>query len=152
FDGLKIHAANSILASLSLVNSGQTGVTFEGADHITVVGNYIGLALDGSALANKGGGLSVDNSTGALIGGATPLDRNVISGNGTMGAGITLGPNGFDRSATIEGNFIGTDPTGQTVPVNQVGNGEGIEVRSNGNTVGGTAPGTGNVIAFNSVG
>jgi hypothetical protein len=152
FGGLTLSGSNSILSSLSIVNSGGAGVTFEGADNITVVGNYIGLTLDGSALANKGGGLSVDNSTGALIGGTTPLDRNVISGNGTAGAGITLEPNGFDQIATIEGNFIGTDPAGLTMPVNQVGSGEGIEVRSSGNNVGGTAPGAGNVIAFNSVG
>jgi Domain of unknown function (DUF4214)/Periplasmic copper-binding protein (NosD) len=150
FDGLTINVANSVLAALSLVNSGHAGVTFEGADNSTVVGNYIGLALDGSTMSNKGNGLSVDNSKDALIGGTTTLDRNVISGNGTtLSGGIMLGPNGFDQNATIEGNIIGADPSGQPVLPAQWA---GILIVSNGNTVGSLEAGAGNVIADNNYG
>jgi hypothetical protein len=136
FDGLTINASNSTLSSLSIVNSGSNEVTLEG-DNITVVGNWIGLPLDESVAPNSRGGLSVDNSTGDIIGGTASADRNVISGNGM--AGIELG-----SSATVEGNFIGTDPTGQLGAGDQ---GIGILIYGNGNTIGGTKAGAGNVIA-----
>jgi hypothetical protein len=56
---------------------------------------------------------------------------------------IRLGATGGD---TIQGNFIGTDLTG----TNSAGNsGDGIYINSAGNLIGGTTPGTGNVISGN---
>jgi hypothetical protein len=146
FDGLIINASNSTLSSLSIVNSGGIGVTLEGEDNITVVGNWIGFAIDDSVAPNSGGGVTVENSTGDIIGGTTVADRNVISGNG--GDGIDLGMNGVlgGQLATVEGNFIGTDPTGQAAAANQ---GNGITVFNSDNTIGGTPSGAGNIIAFN---
>ena len=86
FAGLTLAGSNSTLAALSIVNAGGNGVTLEG-DNITIVGNYIGLALDGSVVGNTENGLFVDNSTGDTIGGTTAAARNVISGNG--GTSIT---------------------------------------------------------------
>jgi hypothetical protein len=159
FGGLTLSGPNSILSSLSIVNAGGAGVTLEG-DNITVVGNYIGLALDGSVAANMGSGLFVDNSRGDLIGGTTALDRNVISANGkgNIGpAGISLGQAGIEPialNATIEGNFIGTDPSGNPVSLGPGAGGQdsGILINSNDNTVGGTEAGAGNVIAYNGTG
>ncbi len=109
------------------------------ADSITVLGNYIGIALDGGVAANTGAGVFVEAYSGDTIGGTTAVARNVISGNG--GDGIDL--NGL---ATVEGNFIGTDPTGQAAVANQ---GNGVTVFSGGNIIGGSASGAGNIIAFN---
>ena len=149
FSGLTLTGSNSTLASLSIVNALGNGVTLEG-NNITIVGNYIGLALDGSVAGNTENGLFVDNSTGDTIGGTTAADRNVISGNGAQ----MIGPSGiligqpanppFQQDVTVEGNFIGTDPNGQPVEVGQF---NGVETASNGNTIGGLAPGAGNVIA-----
>jgi parallel beta-helix repeat protein len=164
FAGLTINAPNSTLASLSVVNADGPGVTLLGSgglelggggSEVTVIGNYIGLALDGSVAANTGVGLFLDSSTGDTIGGTTPLDRNVISGNGA--GGIEVGPSGpFGLTGNILGNFIGTDPTGQAAAANQ-GNGitifAGVGDRGNLSgafTVGGTDHGAGNTIAFNS--
>lgn len=159
FAGLTINAPSSSLASLSIVDANGPGVTLVGynshigsggANDVTVVGNYIGLALDGSVAANAGVGLLINGPTGDTIGGTGPLDRNVISGNGAGGI-QGGGAGGFNN---IVGNFIGTDPTGQAAAANQ-GNGvtlfsgQGDFGAPGGNTVGGTNPGDGNVIAFN---
>ncbi len=153
FAGLTIGAPNSSLASLSIVNANGPGVTLEGGPS-TIVGNYIGLALDGSVAPNTGVGLFIDLTHQdpiifSTIGGAAPGDRNVISGNGA--GGILVGASGQQlvQSAEILGNFIGTDPTGQAAAPNQ---GNGITVFSPGtDAIGGmTAGAGGNTIAFNS--
>lgn len=164
FAGLTINGQESTLASLSIVNANGPGVTFVGytshlgsggANDGTIVGNYIGLALDGSVAANSGVGLFIDGATGETIGGTTPLDRNVISGNGAGGIQVGGGSSGGGpyMSEDILGNFIGTDPTGQAAAANQ---GNGITLYSGegsfaygGSTVGGSDPGDANTIAFN---
>lgn len=158
FAGLTIDASDSSLASLSIVNANGPGVTLVGytvlpngqggAVDATVVGNYIGLALDGSVAANSGVGLFINGAPGDTIGGPTAADRNVISGNG--GGGIQVESNG---GASILGNFIGTDTAGKAAAANQ-GNGitceTGIDWNSVGGcTIGGTESGDGNIIAFN---
>ena len=162
FAGLTFNTGESGLASLSIVNASGAGVTLDsllgsfgppfGGD--TIVGNYIGLALDGSVAANTGAGLLIVD-TSDTIGGTTALDRNVISGNGA--GGIQVGPSdaGSPRdspglSETIRGNFIGTDPAGQAAAPNQ---GNGITVfggnQFGGSVIGGTDPGDSNIIAYN---
>jgi hypothetical protein len=160
FAGLMLGGSNSSLISLSIVDASSAGVTLNGqyssgiggpitGQNITIVGNYIGLALDGSIAANTGYGLQTNNSN-CTIGGTTAADRNVISGNGAGGIQINNGGSGFHitlpNGALVEGNFIGTDPTGQSAAPNQ---GNGITITNAGSTIGGTDPGAGNVIAFN---
>lgn len=161
FAGLAINANACRLASLSIVNASGPGVTLVGAGssgpsprHNTIVGNYIGLALDGSVAANTGVGLFVNESTADTIGGTGPLDRNVISGNGAGGIQVgSSGSGGDGVGETILGNFIGTDPSGQSAAPNQ-GNGitifSGMNDRLSGGTiVGGPDAVDGNTIAFN---
>ena len=78
------------------------------------------------------------------IGGTEPGARNLISGN--LWNGISL----VGAGHRVEGNFIGTDITG-TLPL---GNGlVGVQITGLGFvTIGGTAPGAGNRIAFNGFG
>ncbi len=142
FAGLVFGANLSTLQSLSIVGASGAGVTLNGLDE-TVIGNFIGLALDGSVADNTGVGLQLNNSRYDTIGGVTAAARNVISGNGAGGI-ESNGPGG--GQATIEGNFIGTDPTGQTAAANQ---GNGITLSTIIDTIGGTASGAGNTIAFN---
>ncbi len=142
------------------MNANGAGVTLNGSfgsrigggvfgQGIGVVGNYIGLALDGSIAANTGYGLQLNEST-STIGGTAPADRNVISGNGAGGIQIDIGSSpSLDptpEGALVEGNFIGTDPTGQAAAPNQ---GNGVTIVNAGSTIGGTDPGDGNIIAFN---
>ena len=83
-----------------------------------------------------------------LIGGTTPAQRNVVASGGF--AGITINPPA--SNVTISGNYIGTDVSGMQAVPNR-GNGISIFIspngRSDGITIGGTAPGAGNVIAGN---
>jgi hypothetical protein len=103
-----------------------------------VSGNWVGLGADGAPLANVRGIMDC-----AVVGGTTPGAGNVISGNGL---GIWL----FGYSSVrVEGNLIGTDPTGTYAVRNSNG---GILLSSPNNIVGGAEPGAGNVISGNPFG
>lgn len=113
-----------------------------------VQGNIIGLNPSGTAaIANNNNGIGIERgSTGNLIGGTTPLARNIISGN--AGSGINI--NNFEAPAngnTIQGNYIGTNAAGTAAIGN---NAPGISVNGvSNNVIGGTAPGAGNTISGN---
>jgi hypothetical protein len=136
--GTTFRARNIIAAATSgimIAGSGATGNLVEG--------NYIGTDVTGRrALGNNSEGVAV-RAPHNTIGGTTAAARNVISGNG---AGVDLGD--FTPAMTgnrVEGNYIGTDPSGTTA----VGNGLGVTVESSGNTIGGMAAGAGNLISGN---
>jgi hypothetical protein len=69
--------------------------------------------------------------------------RNVIGGNSV--AGIAIFTDEGTASATIEGNYVGTDATG----LQALGNGVGISQQEGQATIGGSTSGTGNVISGN---
>lgn len=100
-------------------------------------------------LIKAGNGLGKPSNN--TIGGTTPAARNLISGN--FGAGVSIedpftdliGPTVINNS--VLGNLIGTDKNG----TGSLGNGHGVYIGdASNNTVGGTAPGEANTIAFNS--
>ncbi len=108
-----------------------------------VAGNLIGTNLAGTAaLGNLTAGVVIAGGSGATIGGATALARNVISGNHGDGIDISAGA----ASTLIQGNFIGTDQTG-TKPLPNFGS--GVSLDPTGATIGGSAQGAGNVISAN---
>jgi CSLREA domain-containing protein len=109
-----------------------------------VVNNYLGTNAAGTAALGGGRGVTIGSATGNVIGGATVAERNVISGNFNIGVQM------FSNASAnvVQGNFIGTDASGAFA----VPNGKGVQILegSHNNTVGGTAAGAGNRIAFNS--
>jgi hypothetical protein len=117
---------------------------FSPASGVVIEGNLIGTDESGTkALGNSVDGIQVDNGSGATIGGLTAGARNVISGNGQSGIELDSSDN------LVEGNFIGTDVSGTNALGNQS---DGVTIDgflSADNTIGGTAAGAGNVIAFN---
>jgi Tol biopolymer transport system component len=136
-----------------------SGVLFyQGTAGNVLAGNYIG--TDQSGLLARGNGLNLrieDEFVGGVegfgsgsnrIGGTTPVERNVISGNGY---GVVLQPGLGDQVASsglqILGNYIGTDKNGAPV----LGNGVGVYLTygSTDNVIGGSAPGAGNLVAGN---
>ena len=135
--------AGNVIAG-NLVN----GVTFiDGATGNRVKGNLIGTRADGNAgLPNSDDGILIDDgSKNNVIGGVVALARNVISGNGNNGIAIeSQGTTGN----VVRGNFIGTRATAPFALPNG-SNGVQIAFSASNNTVGGTAPGSRNVIAGN---
>ncbi len=118
-----------------------------------VLGNYIG--IDASGLVDAGNlwaGIEVRNTPGVLIGDTSEGARNIIAGNGTgvsfHGAGTVNG--------IVRGNYIGLDRTGLvSLPGSEygifIGDGDLVgvtgETTARNITIGGTAPGAGNVIS-----
>ncbi len=122
------------------------GVLISGtvATNNIIAGNYIGTNAAGAAgLPNLIGVELTAGANGNTIGGDTAGERNVISANSDtgvylMGSGVT--------GNLISGNYIGTDASG-AVDLGNYENGVYISMGAQGNTIGGDAPGEGNVIA-----
>lgn len=108
-----------------------------------VEGNYVGTDVSGTlALANGNFGIGIGGANNT-VGGTAAGAGNVISGNGSVGVAITFGSTGN----TVQGNRIGTDPSGtQSVCGHSTA---GIEVSGGGNAIGGAQAGAANLIAFN---
>ena len=140
-NGLEIDAGNSTVRGLVINRFAADGIFLQTGTLNTIVGNYLGTNAAGQASSPNGHGIE-DNSGNNLIGGTTAADRNVISGNSLGGVHLIA------AGSTVEGNYIGTDATGTFA----VGNGdEGILVQAQNSTIGGTAPGAGNVIAASTI-
>jgi hypothetical protein len=148
-DGLDINASSVVVKGLDIVRfTGSFGVGFgivlnSSASNAILQANYVGIDTDGlTAMAVGLDGILV-NSNNSTIGGLTAQARNVISGNGG-GDGIHI----FGADNVVEDNYVGVDAMGST---NAVPNGNvGVEVAGDGNTIGGTVAGAGNVVSGNS--
>jgi titin len=141
-----LNGANHNTISGNLL-SGNTGRGLEIDSPANVVqGNLIGTDVSGNnPLGNQNNGVVVAGDSNT-IGGTAQGAGNVISGNALGGLAIAGNKN------VVQGNFIGTDKSGTL----QLGNGQnGVRIRkidtfqASHNTVGGTAAGAGNIIAFN---
>jgi uncharacterized repeat protein (TIGR01451 family) len=140
--GLTIIGGGSTIRGLA-INRFRDGIAVSGGGGNVIVGNFIGTDSKGTlARANSGHGVSV-SSSGNQIGG-TGAGRNVISGN--QGSGVMITGGSGNR---VQGNFIGTDTSG-TLAVRNFGIQGGIFINAaSGNTIGGSAPGEGNVVSGN---
>jgi uncharacterized repeat protein (TIGR01451 family) len=125
--------------SIQGVSQGASG-PFLAATNNSVLGNLIGTNVTAtSALANGLTGIRLSGNNNS-IGGVSPAERNVISGNGAQGLLISGTGN------LVQGNYIGTAVDG----ISNLGNSAaGVVVQASNNMIGGTANGAGNVIAYN---
>ena len=111
-----------------------------------ILGNFIWTDVSGAAaLGNRFPAVSIFNAADNTIGGTSPGAGNVVSGNDSEGILI----NGVGAVGNlVQGNSIGTDVTG-TASLGNVFQGVDIRDNASDNTIGGTAEGAGNTIAFN---
>jgi uncharacterized repeat protein (TIGR01451 family) len=135
-------------------NAGDGIFVRSGSDRTTIQGNRIGSNLAGDAAilspnstsSNLGDGIDVFSSSNMIGGVGNGLGNVVAASNGDA---ILLEGGG---NTVIQGNFLGTDPTGTL----NLGNRGGAGVHINGstdNSIGGTDdPRQANVIAFNFLG
>jgi hypothetical protein len=126
-------------------NAGN-GVYLNGANanNNVVQGNFIGTAANGTnALGNSNSGIYVLSAAGNLIGGPAAGAGNLVSGNLSAGILLSAGASGNQ----IQGNYIGTDRTGQYTLANSF---EGITCNGAvSNAIGGQPSGAGNLISGN---
>ena len=144
--GVAVGAARDNVVANNVIAGGTDGVTIasfngEEASGNVVRGNFIGTNADGTA----GGfgntyGVSLAG-TKNVIGGLSPSDRNIISGNG-----IGISFNNVGNKNVIQGNYIGTDVSGTKAIPNRP---YGMSLAGSDNVVGGTSSGARNIISGN---
>jgi hypothetical protein len=138
--GGTVPEARNIIAGYSVM-----AIRLEGATGTLIEGNYIGTDITGTHDLGHGSGIEfrAANTFNNTIGGTTAGARNVISGNGEA---IVLHSGVHDN--TIQGNYIGTDPTGTFAVVRHNGS-DGIVIHAGAhhNLVGGSVTGAGNVVS-----
>lgn len=154
--GVEVHGVNNVIGG---VNSGDANVISGNSDTGVVIadgsstgnavlGNLIGLDSAGAhALPNDQWGVRIccgasQNTIGGIVSGS----RNVISGNSS---GIQVSDGGTTGN-TIQGNLIGTDPTGKVAIGNRY-SGVYVCCSAVGTVIGGTTTEARNVISGNGV-
>ena len=149
-DGVAVTSHNRVIDNL-ISGNGDDGVGIGGTDN-TVSGNFIGTDANGlAAIPNSRSGVDIGDGNGNLVGGDTPEERNIISGNNQNGVWLS-GPDTI--SNTISGNYIGTDVSGTVALGNGTLPGVGgwgvvISDGALNNTIGGTTAGERNIISGN---
>jgi hypothetical protein len=140
-----ITIGSTVAADRNIVgNNAREGIYIDNSGgNNTLIGNYIGVAVDGiTPLGNGEAGIRIEGtSSGNTIGDTAAGAGNVISDNAT---GILIGIN--NPNHVIRGNFIGTDFSG-TVDVGNTG--DGISIGSGNNIIGGNTAAARNIISGN---
>lgn len=143
-DAIEVLADSCRIRGLVIGGSWDNGIVVPGgtSNHV-IEGNFIGVNPGGTTpLANVNGIYMV--AAFNRIGGTTAAARNVISGNTSVGIALI----GAGAIGSVIGNYIGTNKNGTAA----LGNNIGIQIAmSTGCNIGGTAPGSGNLISANTL-
>jgi parallel beta-helix repeat protein len=143
------NASGSRVRGLTIDRWTAAGVRVTGGTAVVIESNYIGVTKEGFTAGNNTGVVIADASN-CRVGGTTPAERNVISGNVT---GVLIGRDSGAATPTaddnvVSGNYVGTNGAGNAAVPNT---GAGIRVAgaNNRTVIGGTAAGAGNLISGN---
>jgi hypothetical protein len=110
-----------------------------------VIGNFVGTTVNGGESSGGANGVGIDDlAHDNRIGGMSPAEGNLISGN--VGYGISILGGAHDN--LIAGNIIGGDPSGTVAVGNRLG-GIAITGGAHDNSVGSSADLSGNLISGN---
>jgi titin len=130
----------------------QIFIDGNGATGNQVQGNYVGTNAAGSGslmtlAGNRAEGIWL-HAPSNTIGGTAAGAGNLLSGNANTGVFINA-----VNGNTVQGNLVGTDGNGTAANSNGIGNIDGVGAIDTGggsnNVIGGTVPGSRNVIAGN---
>jgi hypothetical protein len=138
-------SGNSRVRGLAINRMSLNGITIDSVGGVQVDGNYLGTDTAGANPLPNGqtGVYIVQAGSGNLVGGTTPAERNILSGNSLDGAYVERTSN-----TSIKGNYVGTDFTGIVSLPNQR-NGVRIVYNSHTSTVGGATAPERNIISGN---
>jgi hypothetical protein len=163
-DGIRIKAGGGNLIGGTAADErnvisagGNDGLEIEDSSDNVVIGNFVGMTADGrSRLPNEDSGVEINGvSLRNRVGGTTPSERNVVSGNDGIGVQI-LGSMRSDNTCetpeynVVQGNYLGVNVDGLR-PGSYGNTGEGAQMSTcaRNNLIGGIDPGAGNVISGN---
>jgi parallel beta-helix repeat protein len=154
-DGILVESSDNMIGGTAAgagdVISGNSGGGIhigQGSAGNTVVGDLIGTDITGTSAVPNTTGIWIDGASRNTIGGLSPSDANVISGNDAYGIRLT------GSTATgnlVLGNLIGINKRNQELQAQPVSQTSGMPVGiliedAPANTIGGTAPGARNTI------
>ncbi len=141
-NGLVIDTGGSGSTIRSLViNHGWSAAILLLTNNCVIDGCFLGTDPTGTIAFGNTQGIGTNFAalvTNNVIGGTTTAARNLISGNSI---GVLL--NNGATNNLVQGNFIGTDVSGD----NSLANGVGVDLRDGNNTVGGNSVAARNIIA-----
>ena len=130
--GVRLDGTTGALVDTSLIGGNTAhGIHVVGGSGVTIVGNIIGATLDGnSPLPNGINGISLENTSGNIIGQPGAGNGNIISGNGGAGIALTNA-----SSNTIDAAVIGLN-VAATAALPNASHGVFLQGTSNDNQIG----------------
>ena len=138
--GLEILAPDVAVRGL-VVNNFDFGGIFTNAPNTRIEGNFVGTDPTGTLGRGNGSSGVFVGGLNAVVGGAAPEARNLVSGN--LSDGVALHGSG----ARVRGNLVGTAKDGTSALPNA---NDGVQIiNGTDNTVGGTSAGEANTVASN---
>jgi hypothetical protein len=146
--GLTLVASDNDIRGLAIggFNGSQVLATGTSGDNV-IQGAFIGTDASGMEARGDGHGIYIQSS-GNLVGGSSPGERNLVSGND--GSGVVIA--GSDAQSAdgnvVSGNIIGLAADGST-PLGNAGAGVWLASNANGNLIGGFSAEEGNAISGN---
>jgi hypothetical protein len=141
--GLIVSGDDSVVRGLVIHSFDEHGIQVSNAADVQIECNFVGTDETGTVdLGNGNEGVHVQFAPNTTVGGPSPTQRNLLSGNTWYG--IRVGQDSEDSE--VIGNYVGTDVTGMLALPNDA---TGVYVTSPDVTVGGPGPAAGNLIAAN---
>jgi hypothetical protein len=149
---IRIRGTNCLVQGLAIIGFPNSAIEIDGTNALSnvVSGCYLGVDPSGISAGSNGeyGVIIHGGAQSNLVGGYTPADGNLISGNG--GSGIYLGDPGTCGNMIV-GNILGLDATGTIAAPNAY---YGVEIANgaSSNAVGGAPRSARNIISGNGAG
>ena len=149
--GLRLTSAGNVVRGLALFKLNSAVVLYgRGAHHNTIAGNFVGTDAAGNfaypTIRTYGDGVMMENgANNNSVGGTSPADRNVVSGNARRGVVMKGAGTSYNR---VINNIVGLGPAGNKRLAN-IRHGIDVNTGSTNNRIGGTQPGERNVVSGN---